>query len=88
MNLRKAIILLFIISIINKLNGILKKDIADIIKEIYNKNDIKITKYNTRDGLFNKPTVEVKSKKRIINIKRYKNFRTFEVKIYRTCYKY
>lgn len=43
-----------------------KKDIADIIKEIYNKNDIKITKYNTRDGLFNKPTVEVKSKKDLL----------------------
>ena len=43
-----------------------KKDIADIIKEIYNKNDIKVTKYNTRDGLFNKPIVEVKSKKELL----------------------
>lgn len=43
-----------------------KKDIADIIKEIYNKNDIKVTKYNTRDGIFDKPTVEVKSKKELL----------------------
>lgn len=43
-----------------------KKDIADIIKEIYNKNDIKVTKYNARDGLFNKPTVVVKSKKELL----------------------
>lgn len=43
-----------------------KKDIADIIKEIYNKNDIKVTKYNIRDGLFDKPTVEVKSKKELL----------------------
>lgn len=42
-----------------------KKDIADIIKETYNKNDIKVTKYNVRDGLFNKPTVEVRSKKEL-----------------------
>ena len=42
-----------------------KKDIADIIKETYNKNDIKVTKYNARDGLFDKPTVEVKSKKEL-----------------------
>lgn len=42
-----------------------KKDIADIIKETYNKNDIKVTKYNVRDGLFDKPTVEVKSKKEL-----------------------
>ena len=42
-----------------------KKDIADIIKETYNKNDIKVTKYNAKEGLFNKPTVEVKSKKEL-----------------------
>lgn len=42
-----------------------KKDIADIIKETYNKKDIKVTKYNARDGLFDKPTVEVKSKKEL-----------------------
>jgi len=42
-----------------------KKDIADIIKETYNKNDIKITKYNVKDGLFDKPTVEIKSKKEL-----------------------
>ena len=42
-----------------------KKDIADIIKETYNKNDIRVTKYNARDGLFNKPTIVVKSKKEL-----------------------
>ena len=56
MNLRKVFIRLFIILIMNKSNGILKRH-------------------------------EIKSKK-ITDIERYENSRTFEVNIYRTRYKY
>lgn len=43
-----------------------KKDIADIIREIYNKKDIKISKYNgEEEGLFTKPTVVVESRKKL-----------------------
>lgn len=41
------------------------KDVADIIKEIYNKKDIKISKYNGEEGLYTKPTVVVESRKKL-----------------------
>ena len=43
-----------------------KRDVADIIKEIYDTKDMKIFKYNTREGLFVRDIVEIRSKREIL----------------------
>ena len=42
-----------------------KRDVADIIKEIYDTKDMKIFKYNIKEGLFVRNIVEIQSKQEI-----------------------
>ena len=43
-----------------------KRDVEDIIKEIYDTKDMKIFKYNTKEGLFVRNIIEIQSKQEII----------------------
>ena len=43
-----------------------KRDVADIIKEIYDTKDMKIFKYTTKEGLFVRNIIEIQSKQEII----------------------